>query len=255
MLLEAKLNEQLRILVELQEIDSSILSISDKIESIPAKLEQYKSPLVEARAYFQKFKSKLDDLNKKKKGKDMELEEIQEKIEKLRSRSKEVKTNKEYESHLKEIDVFERNRYRMEDEVLSLMEKIEILAGEIQKEEVKITKAEAEFNQQEKVMEDEKKKLAAEMEAQKNKRKDIVERVDKDIYNRYLTLLKRSGGLAVVPAKDEVCLGCHYNIPPQLFNDIRKNDNLCSCFYCKRFLYFEEPPASDNKSQESASIT
>ncbi len=52
------MNEQLRILVELQELDSSILSISDQIESLPGKLRQFAPQLKEAKDAYQKFKIK-----------------------------------------------------------------------------------------------------------------------------------------------------------------------------------------------------
>jgi predicted nucleic acid-binding Zn-ribbon protein len=233
------LNEQLIFLVELQEIDSSILSLADKIESLPKKLEQFKSPLKEAETSFQKIKSKYDDLNKRKKNKDQELEEIQDKINKLKSRSSEIKTNKEYEAHLKEIEGVAKNKYKIEDEILSLMEDIENSAKDLQKEDMKIRKSEDDFKQQEKILEEEKKKFHTEMEMNKAKRKDFVSRIEKETYNQYMTLLNRLGGLAVVPASNEVCLGCHYNIPPQLYNDIKKNDDLYNCFYCKRFLYYK----------------
>ena len=248
------MNEQLSLLVELQEIDSSILSLADKIELLPGKLEQFKTPLEEIRASFQKLKSKNEDLNKRKKNKDLELEEIQDKIDKLRSRNAEIKTNREYEAHLKEIEGFEKNKAKIEDEILSLMEDIENFTKNLQEEELKIRKAENDFQEREKTLEEEKRKLEAEMEIQKAKRKDFIAGIDEEIYGRYMTLLNRSG-LAVVLAKDEVCLGCNYNIPPQLYNDIKRNDGIFTCFYCKRFLYYKEPPSTESKSQEPATVS
>ncbi|HDH06233.1 MAG TPA: hypothetical protein ENH01_11115 [Nitrospirae bacterium] len=248
------MNEQLRLLVDLQEVDSSTLSLADKIELLPGKLERFKTPLEEASASFQKLKSKHEDFNKRKKNKDLELEEIQDRINKLRSRSSEIKTNKEYEAHLKEIEGFEKNKYKIEDEILSLMEDIENFTKNLQEEELKIRKAEDDFQKQEKMLEEEKRKLNAEMEIRKAKRKDFIAGIDKEIYGKYMTLLNRSG-LAVVPAKNEVCLGCNYNIPPQLYNDIKKNDGIYSCFYCKRFLYYKDPPSTGSKSRETAAVS
>ncbi len=102
------MNEKLRVLIELQAIDTSILSIADKIEALPEKLKKYEDPLKEVTDAFQKFKSKRDVINKKKKDKDHEFSQYQDKIEKLQTRSGDLKTNKEYETHLKEIDNFKR---------------------------------------------------------------------------------------------------------------------------------------------------
>jgi predicted nucleic acid-binding Zn-ribbon protein len=243
--------EQLKLLIELQEMDSSILLINEKKESLPHKLEYSKAALKETSNAFQKVSKKYDDLNKIKKNKDLGLEEIQDKINKLRSRGSEIKTNKEYEAHLKEIEGFEKNKYKIEDEILSAMEDIENFSREMKEEEIKLKKADNDFKQHEKELEEESKKLDSEIEMCMAKRKEFVERIDDEIYSQYMNLLKRLGDMAVVPTKNEVCLGCNTNIPPQLYNDIKKNDDLYTCYYCKRFLYFKEAVPSDINSREA----
>ncbi len=131
------------------------------------------------------------------------------------------------------------------------MEDIEDLTKDLQKEDLKVKKAEVEVTQQVKALEEEKKKLHSDMEMHKAKRKDFVTRINEETYGQYMNLLKRSGGLAVVPTKNEVCLGCNTNIPPQLYNDIKKNDDLYTCYYCKRFLYYQEPISVDEKSKQA----
>ena len=234
-----KLNEQLKLLVELQEIDTSILSIAERIEALPAKLEKFKSPFKEANLLLQKAKTQLDSLGKNKKDKESEAEEFQEKVNKLKAKSKDVKTNKEYEAFLKEIEGFEKEKYKIEDQILSIMENLETFTRNIQKEEAKVKKTEEEFRQQEKEIEEEKTKLHAEMETYKSKRKEFVAGIDAELYEQYMNLLKWAGGLAVVPAKNEVCLGCNTNIPPQQYNDIKKSDSIFNCYYCKRILYYK----------------
>lgn len=245
------MNEQLKFLIELQALDSSIMLIVENVDAIPRKLDQFKSPLQEANEKFQKAKIKLDALNKKKKIKDLQLDEFQDKIDKLKSKSSGIKTNKEYEAHLKEIQGFEKNISKIEDEILIIMEEIEAYEKDLKEEEMKVKTAEDAFKQQEKVLGEEQKKLQAELEAEKAKRKDFVLRIDKGNYTQYINLLKRFGDKAVVETRNGICLGCNTNIPPQLFNDIKKNDNLYSCFYCKRFLYFKGSPSSNNQAQEA----
>ncbi len=234
------MNEQLKLLVELQEIDSSILSIADKIESLPGQLEQYKAPFKEASNALQKVKAQFDALTKNKKNKELEAEELQEKINKLKSKGKDIKTNKEYEAYLKEIEGFEKEKFKIEDEVLVMMEALEAHTKNSQKEEIKVKNLEEELKHQEKMLEDEKAKFHAEMEMFKTKRKEFVAKIESDVYEQYMNLLKRSGGVAVVQTKNEICFGCNTNIPPQQYNDIKKNENIFNCYYCKRFLYYKE---------------
>lgn len=184
------------------------------------------------------------------------MDETQDKIDKLKARSTEIKTNKEYEAHLKEIEGYEKNRYRIEEEILVLMEDIENFSNEvIKQEEAKVKKAEEEYKQQEKAQDEEKQKLENELETVKARRNDFASRLDSGTYAQYMNLMKKLGGLAVVPTKNEVCLGCNTNIPPQLYNDIKGSNDIYTCFYCNRFLYFKDDTPPENKSQDSVTAS
>jgi predicted nucleic acid-binding Zn-ribbon protein len=248
---EAKLNEQLKFLIELQEIDSSILSVAEKTEALPEKLKQFRKPFQEADEAFRKAKSKFEALEKKKKDKDLKLDEIQDMIDKMKSRSGDIKTNKEYDAHLKEIEGFGKSISAVEDEILSLMEEIEEYKKTLKEEESRVNKVKDDLACQEKVIEEEKKELFSGIEDRKAKRKQIADRISEDNYKHYKNLLERYGGLAVVQTKNEICFGCNTNIPPQLYNDIKKDEDIYTCFYCKRFLYFRETSPAGNKPQEN----
>ena len=235
------MNEQLKFLISLQEIDSAILAIAEEIELLPNKLEKGKASLKEAQAVFEKVKTSYEESNKKKKHGENDVEEMQEKINKLKSKGMEIKTNKEYEAHLKEVKTFEDKKYQIEEEILTAMETIDSLTEELKKEEIKFKKTEENFGKEEKVLEEEKNRLHSEMEVYKIKRKDLVEKVEEEIYGRYMGLIKTAGGVAVVETQKEVCKGCHTNIPPQLYNDIKNSQEIFCCCYCNRFLFHLAP--------------
>ena len=245
------MNEQLKLLIELQALDTAIVSIADNMDLLPRKLAQFEDPLKESRTLYESIKKKAETLNKKKHDKDLELDEVQDKIDKLKSRSSDIKTNKEYEAHRKEIEVFENNIHKIEDEILVLMEEIEAFEGAVQKEEEKVKKAEEDFKTQENLIGEKKNKLKLEIDMYKAKRNDFAARIDKDIYDQYMQKFDRLGGLAVVQVKNEICLGCNTNIPPQLYNDIKETDKTYTCYFCKRFLYYQDPPPADENPQSA----
>jgi len=233
------LNEQLKILIELQELDASILSIAEKIESLPSRLDKFRSVLKEATSSFQRVKTRYDELNKKKKEKESELDDIQERINRLKEKSREIKTNKEYEAHLKEIDSHNKKKTEVEDELLKYMEELETLTFTLKEEDSKVKKVEEEFKRHEIELDEERKALYREIDLYKIQRKGLVARIDEELYSHYMNLIKRYEGVAVVRVEDEVCLGCNTNIPPQLYNDIREDKDIYTCYYCKRFLYYK----------------
>jgi hypothetical protein len=46
-------------------------------------------------------------------------------------------------------------------------------------------------------------------------------------------------GLAIVEVEGAVCKGCHMNIPPQMFNELQREDSLKMCPSCERIIYWQ----------------
>jgi hypothetical protein len=234
-----KVREQLERLIELQKIDVQILEKKRMIGEIPSQIAKEESPLKEAQKALETIKQKHSDLEKKKRDKETETDDVNEKVKKIKTRIAEIKTNKEYQAHLKEIESAEKQRYEIEDEILILMEEIDSAAKEI-------SFADSRFREKKKEIEALKKKLEGDVaEAEKRllplqeKRSNLVDTIDKDVYKEYVALMKSSNAVAVTEAKNEVCQGCHMNIPPQLFVEIKKNDKLIQCPQCRRILYYK----------------
>ncbi len=239
---EASLNEQLRLLIRLQKIDSALFSMEKEIDMLPERLENSRTRLKEIKGNCEKIIARYEKGEKDKKQKEGELEELEEKISRLKAKSTEIKTNKEYEAHVREIQNFEKSKYDLEDKILSLMEGLDAVTDEVNREKMKLREAEGHFRREEQALENEKKKLDDQTNVYRKQRDEIVAGVDSELYDQYMNALKRSGGLAVVQTKNEVCLGCHTNIPPQLFNDIRTGEAILTCYHCHRFLFYDDAP-------------
>jgi predicted nucleic acid-binding Zn-ribbon protein len=54
---------------------------------------------------------------------------------------------------------------------------------------------------------------------------------------RYLLLMERRGGVAVVEARNGACLGCHMHLPPQMYNSLFTLQEVQSCPHCSRLLF------------------
>ena len=233
------MNEQIKCIVELQRIDSNILDRKHMMDVIPSKISEAEQPIKESRMALDKTKQMRSSLEKKKRDKENGLDGINEKIKKLKARIAEIKTNKEYQAHLKEIESVEKERYTVEDEILFVMEEIEASSKKIESEEAKLRtekdKIEAFKKHLEKEMLDAEKELLTLEET----RLRIVDNIDKETYNQYIVLIESCNGIAVTEAKEEICQGCNMNIPPQLFVEIKKNEEIINCPQCRRILYYK----------------
>jgi hypothetical protein len=45
--------------------------------------------------------------------------------------------------------------------------------------------------------------------------------------------------MAVAPVQQAICMGCHMNIPAQLFNELQRFDELRFCPHCHRIIYWK----------------
>jgi len=233
-------NEQLCLLIELQKLDTVILALHSKIDLMPGTITASEGPLNKSVASFENLKQGCAAMEKKKKDREQAIEDINEKIKKLTQRTSEIKNNKEYQAHLKEITKTEKDLKSAEDELLDAIESIEksskLLAAEqssIAGERSKLDVLKQEIEKTITLDRQELKKL-------KDARKKFVGKLDPDIYGRYIATMKSGRGLAVVEAKNEICQGCNLHIPPQMFVELKKNEEITLCQQCRRILYYND---------------
>ena len=206
--------------------------------STPKIVKGMDDELRTARTKVEKEKEIIEELEKERRKKEKELETDKDKIKKLEAKLYEVKTNKEYQAFLKEIEAARIANDKTEEDILVLMDKVE----EIKKD---YTSSTAHLKIREKEIETEKIKIEKDIQSMdkiiaelKTERDNLLSVVNERLRSTYLVLREKRSGIAVSTAKNGVCLGCFMNIPPQLFIEVTKNRELIQCPSCGRILYF-----------------
>ncbi len=232
------MTEDLKLLIDLQGVDTRILQKTDIIESIPKRVSSVEQPLKDAQSVYNKSRQKLDVLTKRKKEKEQLLDDTNEKIKKLKARVSEIKTNKEYQAHLREIEAAEQEQRAVEDEILSAMEAVDAVQKEIKGLETGVRKEEEKIDAFRRKLQEEVDGIQKEISGLRVRREQIVKDLDKELYGMYVQLFESREGLAVAETRGEVCQGCNMNIPPQLFVEIKKSERIIQCPQCSRILYW-----------------
>jgi predicted nucleic acid-binding Zn-ribbon protein len=240
--------EDLRLLRELQEIDSALVKKTAAMNAIPKKISSVEQPFKDAQSAYEKNKQKNETLAKKRKDKERSLDDIQEKIKKLKMRTSDIKTNKEYQALLKEIESAEKEQHAAEDEILVLMEALDAAHKELNGYEATVKGEEEKIAVFKKKLREEVEETEKELESLRHRREQLARGIDGELYTLYYKLLETKRGLAVVGTKEEVCLGCNMNIPPQLFVEIKKNERIIQCPQCNRILYAVSSRISEEQS-------
>ena len=72
----------------------------------------------------------------------------------------------------------------------------------------------------------------------------IVSALPPDVLSRFEQVARKRNGVAVAEAKDGICTICHVRLRPQVFNTVRRNEEILQCDSCQRILYFVPAPAA-----------
>jgi len=234
------MEEQLNLLIRLQDIDGAIRARHQEKKKLPEMLADLERKSEANKAELDRVREALDAAQKGKRERDRDLEEGGQKVEKLKSRTPDIKTNKEYTALLKEIETVEQENKAIEDDILKLMEKIDAAAGEIRNAESRSAEEAAAIATERKQLEENMAKLEAELATIERERNELAARVDAPLLARYQKRYGSLAGKVVVEARGESCTGCFMSIPPQLFVNVKKNTEIITCPHCSRILYYKE---------------
>ena len=231
---------QLELLVKLQTCDSAISKAQRIQENHPQEIKHLEEELAKKQAEFNSQTQQLEEIKKKRIAKEQDLALEEEKVQKARQRLSTVKTNKEYQASLKEIEATESNNLKIEEEILFIMEEADALIEQQKQGEEQFKLVEKEISEKKKILETQLKECTLEIEAKQEEKDQFMSQIKEDVLDIYNRVKQKRPELTVVPAENSCCMGCHMNIPPQLFNEVKICEKIIRCPHCNRILYWQK---------------
>ena len=117
--------EQIQCLVKLQQIEIDASKIQKHIDSVDSRIEALEAGVKDFEKIIEDEKTIISELNQKYKAYETDVQINLEDISKSKDKLRSVKTNKEYQSSLKEIEDLEALNSKIEDEMLEFLDHIE----------------------------------------------------------------------------------------------------------------------------------
>jgi predicted nucleic acid-binding Zn-ribbon protein len=232
---------QIELLVKLQEIAIESDKIRSVLNSVDYRIDTLNSGLKEFERIIEEKETILTELDQKYRSYESDVQMNIDRISKSKEKLRAAKTNKEYQSSVKEIEDIEAINSNIEDEMLNFLEHMESA-------ENILTQTKAEYEKR--VDQTHVEKVAIENEVDNGKQQlvrleedwqKISGQVDSDLLDTFTKAkLSQANGIAIVPAKNAVCQGCNMNIPPQLYNELHRFDRLINCPHCERIIYWDD---------------
>ncbi len=232
------LKPDIETLVKLQEAENEIVRLKAVLEKVEKQKQKIGSQLKAFSTALEKNQEELKASAKGCRDIESEIKLIDDRIIKSNEKLRMVKTNKEYQLLLREVDDNKKRKDSLETELIEIMEEKERLEAIVQESENEFQllkdKIEAEQTEIDQKTSDDKELLDEYLERQADIGKDI----DPSLMTKFSRISKMNNGLAVVNVKNEVCMGCFMNIPPQLYIEVQRGNSLISCPQCSRILYY-----------------
>ncbi len=232
--------EEVQKLIKLQEVDKDIFSLSKEKAGQPQILEVLTKDFDAKKANLAALEENKKKLQLKQKEKEGELGSKEENIKKSNSQLGQLKTNKEYQAKLAEIESLKADKSIYEEEILKLMVETDAVKTQIDEEKKRLQEEEKKFNEGKNKISSRTKEIDGLLKDLEGKRRMIASSIDKKFLASYEHILHGKEGLAMVKVKDDSCQGCFMHVPPQVINEIKMHERLITCEICARILYLEE---------------
>ena len=241
------MNPQLSPLIALQKIDLRIAELKEQRRKIPERLEAHEAPLREAKRILREASASSDALTKERRNQEKDLEAHEDRIGKMKDRAAQLKTNQEYQAHLFEVELANKKKGEIEERILMVMERIEDIQRVITDAQAKLTESEAVFTKEKATLDARDHALDLELADLESRQSQVSSQVEKGLLARYKKLKATRKDQALALVKDGICLGCRLQLPPQLVSQVKRAEDVHTCPYCYRILYWEGEPATEPK--------
>jgi predicted nucleic acid-binding Zn-ribbon protein len=237
--------------IELQRLDLTAHDAERRIADEPEGQKLLDARVEAAREQVAAAKAQLADSQSARRNLEKDVAVHQGRLSKFREQAMAVKTNQEYHAIQHEIAFAQTAVKDIEDKILERMVEADDFAAMVKR-------AEAELAAEQKKVDAEKRALAAEvaglrisLEKVQAERAAIVAALDPKVLGIFDLVSRRRHGVAVAEARDGICTICHVRMRPQVFNNVRRNDDIIQCDSCQRILYFV--PAAPAAVEQPAS--
>ena len=234
------MNQDLKQLIRLQAIDLAIQELRTRIDKFPGISKALDEKLRSAQAALESAKERAKSNQGNRKKLESEIGSIESKISKYRDQMMAVKTNDEYRALQHEIEHAQNAIRKIEDDILNLMMDAESSQGDIKAAETRLKEDQQKVDQERKQLTEQNHHDLSALESYLKERKGIETAISSELLPRYERVRKARGGIAVAAARNEVCEICQVRIRPQVFQEIRRNDQIIACDACQRILYNPE---------------
>jgi predicted nucleic acid-binding Zn-ribbon protein len=224
-------------LLVLQDRQQKIKQIETEIETVPLQRKSLEAQLAASVAGVEVLKQKNRHVEMDRKKLELDVGTRAETIARLKTQQYQTRKNDEFQAIGHEIERYENEIRKIEDEELELMVQADTIKVDLAEEEKKAGVVRESIARQTKDLEAKSTTLQSQLEELSKERAEIAGKIDEDLLSRFERLFKSKGDAVVVALEHEVCTGCHMKVTTQTAHRVKAGKEIVSCENCGRILY------------------
>lgn len=229
------MNNTLKFLIELQEIDRQLFEIEEKKGSLPQQVEKLENQAASVKSELESSRLTLEENQKELVGIKGALMDAEAKVKKYQDQLYLVTTNREYDALTNEIETVKAEMSESEGRQLFLETEIEKLEEIISSSEEQSTAFVEQLDANRDELKEKSDLTDAHQEELETQRADLVKNIGQRYLRKYDRILK-ARRRAVVRVERGSCSGCHKQLNPQTIYEIQQMDAFIECENCGRIL-------------------
>jgi uncharacterized protein len=228
---------ELEQLLVLQDRQQKIRRIESEIKNLPLQRKHLELQLAESAASLEALKQKARQLEIERKRLELDVGTRNESIARLKTQQYQTRKNDEFQAMGNEILRYEDEIRKLEDQELELMEQADKLKVEVTAEEKKAGATKDSISRQMNDLGEKSKALETRLQELEKERKELAEKMDEDLLDRFEGLFASKGDSAIVAIEHGVCTGCHMKLTTATVKDAEAGTEIVNCEQCGRILY------------------
>jgi len=208
-----------------------------EIETIPLRRKSLEAQLAASASAVDVLKHKTRQLEVDRKKLELDVGTRTESIARFKTQQYQTRKNDEFQALGHEIERFENEIRKIEDEELELMVQADEFKIDLAEEEKKAAGVKESIARQTADLDEKSKALESRLEDLTRERAELAEKIDEDLLGRFERLFTSKGDAAVVAIEHGVCTGCHMKVTSATAASVRAGKEIVSCENCGRILY------------------
>ena len=231
------MHTELEQLLVLQDRQQKIKQIETEIETVPLQRKSLEGQLASSVAGVETLRQKGRQIEVDRKKLELDVGTRTDGIARFKTQQYQTRKNDEFQALGHEIERFENEIRKIEDDELELMVEADKIKADLAVEEAKGATVKESIGRQTADLEAKSKALQSRLEELTKERAEVAGKIDEDLLGRFERLFASKGDAVVVALEHEVCTGCHMKVTTQTAHRVKAGTEIVSCEQCGRILY------------------